>query len=341
MAAFDIRTISDLAAADAAPAASERTAFLGEPGQRFAHWPAAAINPATLVAYLHYHRAAKSAYEIDALRRASVIGARGHLAAAEAFDEGASEFGIYMAYLQACGQTDEELPYHSIIGLNEHAAILHYEGRESEPPPARFSFLIDAGASYAGYASDITRTYAARDGVFADLLAAMDGVQQRLCSAVRPGLEYLALHEQAHHLIAGVLADAGIVNLPPAKIVSSGLSGRFFPHGLGHLIGLQVHDVGGQFKDESGAPAPPPEQFPFLRTTRTLEPGFVVTIEPGLYFIDLLLEPLRDQELGKSINWSLVDAMRPCGGIRVDDDVVVTREGHENLTRDAFAMLAA
>jgi Xaa-Pro dipeptidase len=111
----------------------------------------------------------------------------------------------------------------------------------------------------------------------------------------------------------------------------------FFPHGIGHLLGLQVHDVAGLARDASGAEIPRPDGHPFLRLTRPLEPGFVVTIEPGLYFIGLLLDQARADDRGRRIRWDAVERLRPYGGIRIEDDVVCTAGTPENLTRDAFA----
>jgi Xaa-Pro dipeptidase len=111
----------------------------------------------------------------------------------------------------------------------------------------------------------------------------------------------------------------------------------FFPHGIGHLLGLQVHDVAGLAGDAAGREIPRPEGHPFLRLTRRLEPGFVVTIEPGLYFIELLLDAARSAGHGGRINWDAVERLRPYGGIRIEDDVACTPGEPENLTRDAFA----
>jgi Xaa-Pro dipeptidase len=128
--------------------------------------------------------------------------------------------------------------------------------------------------------------------------------------------------------------------MPAGDAVTSGLSAVFFPHGVGHLLGLQVHDVAGFSVDEKGTQQARPPGHPYLRLTRTLEPGFVVTIEPGLYFIDMLLDEARNGAHGKHINWRRVDEFRPYGGIRVEDDVACTADTPENLTRNAFAALA-
>ena len=110
----------------------------------------------------------------------------------------------------------------------------------------------------------------------------------------------------------------------------------FFPHGLGHPLGLQVHDVGARFDDELGNQKLPPTEFPNLRCTKTLEDGNVVTIEPGLYFIDILLEELKKDPLRNEINWEKVEALKKFGGIRIEDDIWVKHEGPKNLTRLAF-----
>jgi Xaa-Pro dipeptidase len=295
-----------------------------------------------LIAYLHYHRAAKTPYELACMRAASRLGARGHVAAAEAYYAGASEFEVHQAYCSAVGLREQELPYGNIIAFGEGAAILHYTtlGRRRDVP--RPTFLIDAGAQLRGYASDITRTHAARTGVdarYLELLQAMEALQLQLCAAVQPGTDYRDIHLLAHKLIAAALCRAGvIVGCDADEAVALGVSGVFFPHGIGHLLGLQVHDVAGLAADDSGRteiPRPPGHRY--LRLTRRLEPGVVVTIEPGVYFIDLLLDEAQRNGLGRYIQWDTVRALKPCGGIRIEDDVACTATGvPENLTRDAF-----
>ncbi|MDN5923671.1 MAG: M24 family metallopeptidase, partial [Xanthomonadales bacterium] len=206
------------------------------------------------------------------------------------------------------------------------------------PPAQNHSLLIDAGANACGYASDITRTYAAPEANdFQALIDSVDAAQQDFCSRVRSGQDYGELHMVAHHSLAGVLKEHDIVRMSPASAVESGVSSVFFPHGLGHLIGLQVHDVGGFQQGPGGGRIEQPAGQPFLRLTRSLAPGMVVTIEPGLYFIDMLLTELKAKPEAKHINWAKVDALRPYGGIRIEDDVVCTDDAPENLTRDAFA----
>ncbi|MEL7451470.1 MAG: M24 family metallopeptidase, partial [Pseudomonadota bacterium] len=222
--------------------------------------------------------------------------------------------------------------------LNENAATLHYTELTDSYPENRHSMLIDAGASFNGYACDITRTYGSA-GEFTALIAAVDELQQALCASVTAGRSYVDIHLQAHALVGSALANLGLVNCSSESAVEQGITSVFLPHGIGHFIGLQVHDVGGHQANPEGAVAPPPERHPFLRLTRTLEPGHVVTIEPGIYIIDQLLEDARNQAFASDINWSQVARLRPFGGVRIEDDVVCTDNAPENLTRDAFAAL--
>jgi len=296
-------------------------------------------NPQTVLDYLHWHRSYKTPYELALMREASRIGTRAHSAAEAAFRAGRSEFGIHLTYLAAARQTDAELPYASIVGLNEHGAVLHYTHFDRVPPQESRSFLIDAGASAAGYASDITRTYAApHAGEFQALIDSLDAAQQGFVAKVRAGQSYPELHLHAHHVIAGVLREHGFIRMSAESAVESGVSSAFFPHGLGHPIGLQVHDVAGFQQSERGGSIPRPDGHPYLRMTRMLEAGMVVTIEPGLYFVDMLLAELRDKPVAADVDWAKVDHFRQYGGIRIEDDVVCTDGAPENLTRDAFAL---
>ena len=299
----------------------------------------AANNPQGVLDYLHWQRSYKTADELAMMRVASTIGARPHRAAERAFHTGASELDINIAYMAAARQTDNDLPYSNIVALNEHCAVLHYMQLSHVPPTRQHAFLIDAGASFHGYASDITRTHAADTaGEFQALIDAVDAAQRSLCAQVRAGQDYPALHIRAHHLLAGILKEHGFIRMSAESAVESGVSSTFFPHGLGHPIGLQVHDVAGFQASDSGGTLPRPPGHPYLRMTRALEPGMVVTIEPGLYFIDMLLAELRAKPVAKEIDWSRVDAFRKYGGIRIEDDVACTTGEPENLSRDAFAL---
>lgn len=335
---FEIVPCPDLAAARAAlPHSLARTAYLGEDFGTLAAWGVGEVNPPHLIRRLDFARAIKSPYELQCLRTANRLGARGHRAAARAFADGAAEFEVELAFLAACGQREQELPYNPIIALNENGAVLHYQVLEKAPPQARRSLLIDAGAEFAGYASDITRTYAASEGDFAALIEQMDTLQQKLCAQVKAGVDWRAVHLLAHRLVAEVLREADLIGCGVEEALASGVTRVFLPHGVGHLLGLEVHDVGGFMGSPDGGDIEQPQGHPYLRLTRTLEPGFVVTMEPGIYFIEPLLAAARADARAELIRWPRVEALRPYGGIRIEDDLAVTVTGCENLTREAFA----
>jgi Xaa-Pro dipeptidase len=335
---MDIELVADRAAARAAlPRSLDRAAYVGEPFDELAQWGAPWVNPEPLLRRLDYQRAVKTPYERSCILRANQIGARAHRAAARAFAEGASEFDIQLEFLRASRLREEELPYNSIIACNENGAVLHYQRLERAPPAQRHSLLIDAGAVFAGYASDITRTYSHGDGDFAALIGRMDELQQSLCASVSAGVDWRHVHLSAHRLVAELLHDADFIYCEADEAVESGVSSVFLPHGIGHLLGLQVHDVGGLMRTPEGGEIERPEGHPHLRLTRVLEEGFVVTMEPGIYFIEELLNQARADARSTRINWRRVEAMRRFGGIRIEDDLVVEPEGCQNLTREAFS----
>ncbi len=313
-----------------------RCAILGEPQSALDGY--VPNNPQAVLDYLDYHRAFKTPYEIASIAEATASGVRAHRAAEAAFREGRSEFDIHLAYCAAARQDACELPYNNIVALNEHCAVLHYTELAREAPQPSRSFLIDAGAGCRGYACDITRTHARDTGSeFQQLIDAVDGAQQAMCDQVRGGVDYRSIHLRAHLALAGVLKDFGILRMSPESAVESGVSAAFFPHGIGHGIGLQVHDVAGFAQSDRGGTIDKPPGHPFLRMTRVLEPGMVVTIEPGVYFIDLLLEPLRQGVHAAEVDWNRIEAFRPYGGIRIEDEVVCTQDAPRNLTREGFA----
>ena len=314
-----------------------RFALVGPAAAFDLNLPLAAVNPKRLVNQLIFARAEKTPFEVARMREATAIGVRGHLAAREAFYGGGSEFEIHMAYLAASAQQESKLPYPNIIALNEHAGVLHYQHYDRQPPATRHSFLIDAGGRSAGYHSDITRTYSATPGDdFDALIEALDAKQQAVTAAIRPGTSYVDMHRHMHLETAELLVRFGLVSCSAEAAFERKITDAFFPHGLGHLLGLQTHDVGGQLANATGDVAEPPERFPSLRYTRTIEENHVFTVEPGIYFIPMLLDALAESEAGKDVNWAKVDALRPCGGIRIEDNVLVTASGVENLTRPAF-----
>ncbi|WP_133405232.1 Xaa-Pro dipeptidase [Parashewanella tropica] len=331
---FDIKLLTKADQVSAIlPSDIANWAYLGEETSLAEQLGFTHINPNAVENYLHYQRSFKTDYELDCLREANRLAVNGHLAAKQAFLNGGSEFDIQLEYLKAVGQGENQVPYNNIIALNENAAILHYMILEHQKPQQHRSFLIDAGATCGGYASDITRTYSAEQNRFADLIAAMDKLQHDIIAEMKVGKSYVDLHLLTHQKVAQVLLDEGLATGSLESLIGSGITRAFFPHGLGHMLGLQVHDVAGFSPDEQGTHIASPAEHPFLRCTRTLDVGQVLTIEPGLYIIDTLLNEL-DEATRRQINWSVVDELRPFGGIRIEDNVIVHADRIENMTRD-------
>ena len=331
---FEIRPVATREALVKELGAVSRLAGIGDEARKETGF--ASVNDPLLLSHLDYFRAFKTPYEVACLEEANRVGALGHAATQRTLPAAPSEFELNEIYCRASGQRESSLPYQNIVALNEHAAVLHYQNLDRQAPGQFRTFLLDAGGDCNGYASDITRTCSPPGDPFGDLIDSLDAMQMQLCEGARPGLSYVSLHERAHQLLAEVLAEHGITQCAADEALDRGITRTFLPHGLGHLLGLQVHDAGGRLEAPGEAEREPPAEHPFLRLTRTLEPGFVVTIEPGLYFIPALLEDLRQRAAGRTVDWECVARWLPYGGIRVEDDVLVTENGSRNLTRPAL-----
>jgi len=277
-------------------------------------------------------RVTKTAYEVACLREANRRACRGHDAVLKAFAAGDhSELELHLLYLQHTEQDDPETPYKNIVALNEHAATLHHVSYGRTRPVAQ-SLLLDAGATFLGYDSDITRTAVRGTGavadVFAGLVDGVDRLQRQLCDEAKAGVNYQALHDRSHHLLADVLKATGIAKATAsaAALVDGGVTRKLLPHGLGHSLGLVTHDVGCR-------QVAPRADNPFLRNTIDIAVDQCFTIEPGCYFITSLLGELRALPAAADLDWRLLDALVPFGGVRVEDDLVVLQGGVDNLTR--------
>jgi Xaa-Pro dipeptidase len=333
---FDVTHVDDPAGVRATLGPG-RVAFIGEDTARAASWgiPPEAIAPPDLVRALDELRVRKTPYEIACLVEANRRARAGHLALREAFRGGdAAELKLHLLYLDATAQDDAETPYKNIVALGANAATLHHVayGRRAATREAE-SLLVDAGATCRGYCADVTRTWIKGGGAaasaFGHLVAGMEAAQQALCASVRVGLPYEDLHEESHRRVAGLLLEVGLVRGSVDEAVATGVTRAFYPHGLGHSLGLQTHDVGCGLQQ-------PRASNPFLRNTTVIAPDQVFTIEPGLYFIEELLGPLRAGAGGALVDWALVDTLAPLGGIRIEDDVHVTGRDDRlrNLTRE-------
>lgn len=298
--------------------------------------PPGEVNPAPMIAALDLVRTRKTAYEIECLAEASRRAARGHAAVAREFAAGTpSELELHLAYLRASSQDDAWAPYKNIVALGAHSAVLHYVAYTTEQIAGDTSLLVDAGAKCLGYGSDITRTHVRGDGAgakrFGDLVSHVEAVQQDVIRRIVPGLAYEELHDDTHRLLAVALRELGLGKGSADELVDKGVTRALFPHGLGHSLGVCVHDVGMK-------PRPPRPENKFLRNTSVIEVGQVFTIEPGIYVIDALVKPLQaDASTRALVDWPMLEELRPFGGVRIEDNVVVEAHGTRNLTREAFA----
>ena len=335
-ASFDIHVIE---ASDEVKALlpARRLAFIGDNRARAVAFGIAEerVNAADVIGPLDRLRAHKTPYEVECLAEANRRAAAGHAAARDAFRSGgASELEMHLRFLAATGQDDPETPYKNIIAVGPHAATLHhvtYDKRPSAASPE--TLLVDAGSTYQGYCSDITRTWVRGTGATATtFLGLVDGVekmQQRLCGAIRVGEPYEQLHEESHRQVAAILVQIGVAKGSAEEVMAAGVTRSFYPHGLGHSLGLQCHDVG-------CADTKPRADNPFLRNTSKIAEGQVFTIEPGIYFIEGLLAPLRDGggAHAAAIDWDLVGALAKLGGVRIEDDLVVVAGASASATRN-------
>jgi Xaa-Pro dipeptidase len=335
---FDIETIDSSDEVKALLPAG-RLAFVGDQVARGVAFgvPEDRINAADVLGPLDRLRVIKTPYEVECLAEANRRAALGHAAARDAFRSGgASELEMHLRFLAATGQDDPETPYKNIMAVGPHAATLHhvtYDKRPSSASPE--TLLVDAGSTYQGYCSDITRTWVRGSGAtattFLGLVQGVEAMQQRLCAAVKLGEPYEKLHEDSHRQVAAILVDIGVAKGSVDEVVASGLSRSFYPHGLGHSLGLQCHDVG------CALVKPKPEN-PYLRNTSTIVEGQSFTIEPGVYFIDGLLATLKESEHAGLVDWDVVRQLAPLGGVRIEDDLIVTGGSAvtRNLTREVL-----
>jgi Xaa-Pro dipeptidase len=335
---MDVLDVKRIDAPEIAPS-KKRVAWIGEDTARAAKlgFSPDDTNPPKLASALDGGRVLKTPYEIACLAEANRIAALGHEAVRRAFEGGAhSELELHLAFLGATRQDDQDTPYKNIVALGRNGAVLHHVSYGRDATRGE-SLLLDAGACFLGYCSDITRTWArtvtgnggSAGNTFAALVLAMEAMQKRLVARVTVGMPYEELHDESHRQVSVILKECGVVSGSAEEIDAKGISRAFYPHGLGHSLGLVTHDVG-------CASTKPRADNPFLRNTSRIAEGQVFTIEPGLYFIDGLLSDLRKKPEGKLVDWSLVEALMPFGGIRIEDDVLVLGKGVRNFTREVL-----
>jgi len=239
------------------------------------------------------------------------------------------EVEIQAAMFRAGG---DRIAFETIVAGGPRAAVLH--AMPSERVLGRGEMvLIDAGVECRGYAADVSRTWPV-DGRFsaeqADLYAVVLETVRRATALCRAGTEFRDVHLAACEVVARGLADFGLLRGDPGSLVEQDVPALFFPHGIGHMVGLGVRGAGGRLPGREPGDRPCLE---YLRTDLPLEAGFTVTVEPGIYFIPALLEdPDRRKRWAGQVDWDRVDRMLGFGGIRIEDNVLVTGGEPEVLT---------
>ena len=278
-------------------------------------------------------RRAKDSVELDRMTRAVDAAVEGHLAAQRLARHGLTERALQIEMeAEFFRQGGARTAYGSIVGSGPNSAILHGTPGERVMSDGEL-VLIDAGAEVEGYASDVTRTFpvsASFTPIQRELYNVVLAAQQEAIAAARPGVEYKSLHLQASATIAQGLVDVGVLCGSVDELVAADAHALFFSHGLGHMLGLSTHDCGGYLEGRL-----PEDRFglAYLRADLPLEPGYVVTIEPGIYFVPALLnDPARRERYAEMVDWDVVDRMLNFGGIRIEDDVRITGEGCEVMS---------
>jgi Xaa-Pro dipeptidase len=314
-------------------------------------------------------RVVKTAYEIAMIRRACDVSSAAHRAICRQLRGLSNECEIEAVFQAAClARNAHAQAYPPIVGSGRNAACLHYEAN-NEPLAGRQVVVVDAGAEWDVYASDITRTLPLGRGFTPAAQAVYDVVarmQAEVIARIRPGAQFYALQVLAHQVAAEGLLALGILHGGSARdVLAAGTSAAFFPHGLGHHVGLEVHDVPGyerlyaEMDDETATAALGGKRRPVLpdmlrtmiamveadavdaasdksapRNRRLLKKDMVITVEPGIYFCREYIGAyfLTKPEHAKYINMDVLDQYWGVGGVRIEDDILVTEDGWETLS---------
>lgn len=280
-------------------------------------------------------RLIKDDYEIELMRHAAKITDNCHLAVMSAVPIETKETHIHAEFMyHALRQGAKNQSYDPICCSGETCSTLHWVKNDGDITPEKRSVLIDAGAEWECYASDVTRCFPINGDWTEEHLQIYNLVLKMQSAAyemMKPGVEWEDIHLQAHKVLIQGFLELGIFKpeYSPEELLSAKASARFFPHGLGHVLGMDTHDVGGRANYSDPDPL-----LCYLRIRRKLEPGMVVTNEPGCYFSPYLLQEVLDNpETSKYINKDVLDKYWYIGGVRIEDDVLITNDGHEIFTQ--------
>jgi Xaa-Pro dipeptidase len=275
-------------------------------------------------------RRVKDASEIALVKKIAGIAAEGYKKLPAFIRPGVSERDIQIEYETAVLKAgSEKFPYDSIVGTGTNSAVLHAIPTSRVVKEGEM-VLIDAGADIEDYCVDITRVYSS--GTFSSQQKALYDIvlkaQTESIALCKPGTHWKDVHLTSARVIAEGLKDLGILNCSADEAIANHAIAVFFPHGVGHMVGLRVRDVGGKFN-----PNPHKYAGARLRVDLPLREGYLMTVEPGCYFINALLNDSETRTTFKNeINWAETDKWMNVGGVRLEDDIHVTSRGPENLT---------
>ncbi|TAQ87731.1 hypothetical protein B7494_g3965 [Chlorociboria aeruginascens] len=279
-------------------------------------------------------RVIKDEYEIALTKKANAISTIAHTAVLKAVKAAKNERELEALFLErSIANGAREQAYHSIVASGTAAATLHYV-KNYEPLEGKLNLLLDAGAEFKCYASDVTRTFPISGKFSPESRAIYDIVfqMQDVCTnMLKAGVLWDDVHLTAHKIAIEGLLSLGILKGDKEEILKARTSVAFFPHGLGHYLGMDTHDTGGHpnYEDEDS-------MFRYLRVRGKLPAGSIITVEPGIYFCEFIISPyLSDPTQAKYIDKATLDKYWEVGGVRIEDNILITDEGYENLTTAA------
>ena len=330
-------------------------------------------------------RVVKDKYEIALVRKANDITAAAHVTVLKNLHKFKNEAEVEAAFMQVCiAQHAKEQSYAPIAGAGSNGAVLHYTDNSANFGDGQ-TLVLDAGCEVSCYASDVTRTLPlnrARPGHWPskeaeNIYKLVEKVQESCIKQLRPGHKFIETEWHARYVTIEGLIELGILRGEPKEILLAGTSFALFPHGLGHFVGLDVHDVSPALRPplllsqnrqhETAEPTVDrtekayvgwdatmaisfdylkrPEQLGIAKSRKSppfpslnvdgpgLKPGMIITIEPGIYFNSFLLNQfLKDPKHKKHIDEEVLKRYEPVGGVRIEDDILITKDGYENLT---------
>lgn len=282
---------------------------------------------------LTFCRVLKTDWEIEQMKEACRVNDLAYLEVIKSIKPGMNEYELKAIFNKV--QIENGLlqdAYNGIFASGVNASILHYVENNSKVEDGDL-FLMDAGFECNGYAADYTRTFPANGkfteiqaGIYNSVLTGMNAV----LNSVKAGAKMEDLHLLAARTMMEGLKELDIVRGDIDEVMKQNIFALFFPHGLGHFLGLDTHDVGGYPKGVDKIDRP---GIKFLRARRELLPGMVITVEPGIYFVPAVLEPaIEDPDKIPFLNVEKIKSLLSFGGVRIEDDILVTETGYENLT---------